>query len=139
MPLITTSILLPDPACLLWPLVRWDGRLAEWYPGAIATSVDGTEKGSHRLLLLKDGTRLEQRLEHISRIDKAYTYAVVASPYPVADLLAQIRVRAEADGHATLIWTASFQSRELDEAGTEAFVRAVYGAGIERLRTLLTR
>ncbi len=139
MPLITTSILLPDPARRLWPLVRWDGRLADWYPAAAAVTVNGTDKGALRTLRLKDGTRLVQRLEHISRIDRAYTYAMVSGPYPVADLLAQIRVQAGADGHATLTWTANFQASALDEPATEAFVRDLYGAGVERLRALLTR
>ncbi|MBP2231988.1 hypothetical protein J2847_005313 [Azospirillum agricola] len=142
MPMIAVTILLPDPARRLWPLVRWDGRLCDWYPGAIALSVDGTEKGAVRRLLLKDGTRLVQRLEHISRIDDAYTYAVVESPYPVADLLAQIRVQPGDDGHATLTWTATFQPLGLpgglDEARTERFVRDLYDAGVERLRGLLT-
>ncbi|MCG5242395.1 SRPBCC family protein [Azospirillum doebereinerae] len=137
--MITTSILLPDPARRLWPLVRWDGRLCDWYPGAVALTVEGTGKGALRQLLLKDGTRLVQRLEHTSRIDEAYTYAVVESPYPVADLLAQIRVQPEADGHATLIWTATFKPTGLSEARTELFVRDLYDAGVERLRGLLTR
>lgn len=137
--MITTSILLPDPARRLWSLVRWDGRLCDWYPGAVALTVEGAEKGAIRRLLLKDGTRLVQRLEHTSRVDDAYTYAVVESPYPFADLLAQIRVQPEADGHATLTWTATFRPTSLGEARTERFVRDLYDAGVERLRGLLTR
>ncbi len=153
MPLVTAAALLPDPARRLWPLVRWDGRLCDWYPGAVTLSVEGTGKGALRRLSLQNGAALVQRLEHVSRIDMAYTYAVLESPYPVADLLAQIRVQPAPSlddvsphdgepndhGHATLTWTANFQPAGLSEAEAERFVRTLYEAGIARLRTLLTR
>lgn len=139
MPLVTTTILLSDPARRLWPLVRWDGGLCDWYPGALSISVEGHEKGALRRLLLLDGTRLVQRLDHVSRIGHGYTYSILESPYPVADCLAQIRVQPAAEGLATLIWTASFQPAGLPESAAESFVRDLYGAGIERLRGLLTQ
>ncbi|WP_298371827.1 SRPBCC family protein [Azospirillum sp.] len=137
MPLVTTNILLPDPAHRLWPLVRWDGRLCDWYPGVVALTVHGHDKGAQRRLLLTDGSRLTQRLDHVSQIDDAYSYTILDSPYPVADLLAQIRVHPTGDGNAVLTWTANFQATTLSESKTEQFVRDLYEVGIERLRRLL--
>ncbi|WP_376966348.1 SRPBCC family protein [Azospirillum sp. A26] len=142
MPLVTATTLLPVPARHVWPLVRWDGAVGEWYPGAVSMTVDGTEKGALRRLRLYDGSPVVHRLEHVSRVDDAYTYAVIEGPYPVADLLAQIRLRADGEGQAVLHWTATFhpyasRPQEGTEADAERFVRDLYDAGMARLRTLL--
>ena len=55
--------LLPVTAQRLWPLVRWDGRLLDWYPGAVALEVEGGGKGDLRRLRLRDGSVLVQRLD----------------------------------------------------------------------------
>ncbi|PWC39000.1 SRPBCC family protein [Azospirillum sp. TSO35-2] len=142
MPLVTTTTLLPVPARHLWPLVRWDGALGDWYPGAASMTVDTAEtgraeKGALRCLRLYDGSRVVHRLEHVSRVDDAYTYAVIEGPYPVAELLAQIRLRPEGDAQAVLIWTATFHPLDRSEADAERFVRDLYDAGLARLRGLL--
>ncbi len=134
MPLVTTTILLPDPAHHLWPLVRWDGRLCDWYPGAVAMTVTGHDKGALRRLHLADGATLLQRLDHISRTANAYSYSILHSPYPVADLLAQIRVQPVPNGHALLTWTATFRATTDQSEDT---VRRLYDDGVERLRRLL--
>ncbi len=142
MPLVTATSLLPVPARRVWPLVRWNGALGDWYPGAVSMSVEGVGKGALRRLRLYDGAPVVHRLEHVSRIDDAYTYAVVEGPYPVADLLAQIRLRADGERQAALDWTATFRplSSHPDqgaEAEAERFVRDLYDAGMARLRSLL--
>ncbi|MBP2297752.1 SRPBCC family protein [Azospirillum picis] len=137
MPLVTASTLLPAPARRVWSLVRWDGALGEWYPGAASMTVDGTEKGALRRLQLYDGSRVVHRLEHVSRIDDAYTYAVVAGPYPVDGLLAQIRLSPDGGGQALLHWTATFNPLKRPEDDSERFVRGLYEAGMARLRALL--
>lgn len=149
MPLVATTTLLPVPACRLWPLVRWDGALGDWYPGAAGMTVEGAGRGALRRLHLYDGSRVVHRLEHVSRIDDAYTYAVLAGPYPVADLLSQIRLRPDGPDRATLIWTATFQPIDRRIAGrrtadpgeddAERFVRDLYDAGMARLRGLIGR
>ncbi|MBY6265472.1 SRPBCC family protein [Azospirillum sp. 412522] len=141
MPLVTATTLLPVPARRVWPLVRWDGAVADWYPGAVSVTVDGTGKGALRRLWLYDGSPVIHRLEHVSRVGDAYTYAVIEGPYPVADLLAQIRLGAGGEGQAVLHWTATFHPLSSRPNGTEMegerFVRDLYDAGMARLRALL--
>lgn len=137
MPLVTATTLLPVPARRVWPLVRWDGAVGDWYPGAVSMTVDGTQKGALRRLRLYDGSPVVHRLEHVSRIENAYTYAVIEGPYPVADLLAQIRLGEDGDGRAALHWTATFHPLREPEAEAERFVRDLYDAGMARLRGLL--
>lgn len=135
---VTMKALLLVSARRLWPLVRWDGRLLDWYPGAVALEVDGTAKGGLRRLRLRDGAMLVQRLDHLSRIEDAYTYSVLASSYPVAGYLAQIRVLPhDEDGSATLVWTANFQPAGTTEAAAEDFIRRLYQAGFDTLFNLL--
>lgn len=134
---VTMKALLPVSAPRLWSLVRWDGRLLDWYPDAVDLRVHGLEKGAHRRLQLRDGTVLLQRLEHASRIEDAYTYSVVDGPYPVADYLAQIRVLPHGDDRATLVWTANFRPARLSEAEAESFIQALYRNGFDNLSTLL--
>lgn len=135
---VTMKALLPVTAPRLWPLVRWDGRWLDWYPGAVACEVAGTAKGDLRRLRLRDGSDLVQRLDHVSRIEDAYTYSIIDGPYPVAGCLAQVRVLPhDADGRATLVWTANFQPAGVGEEEAEAFIRRLYQAGFDTLFTLL--
>lgn len=134
---VTMKALLPVSAARLWSLVRWDGGLLDWYPDAAALDVQGRGKGAHRRLRLRDGTTLVHRLEHPSRIEDAYTYSALSSPYPVADHLAQIRVLPHGDDRATLVWTANFRPAGLSEAEAEAFIQRLYQDGFDNLSTLL--
>ncbi|WP_448188910.1 SRPBCC family protein [Azospirillum sp. sgz301742] len=134
---VTMKALLPVSAQRLWPLVRWDGRLLDWYPGAVALDVDGTAKGDLRRLRLREGAVLVHRLDHLSRIEDAYTYSVLDGPYPVAGYLAQIRVLPHEDGRATLIWTANFLPAGIAEDAAEDFIRRLYQAGFDSLYSLL--
>ena len=130
--------LFPVTAPRLWPMVRWDGRWADWYPGAVALEVAGTGKGHLRRLQLRDGSVLVQRLDHLSRIEDAYTYSIIAGSYPVAACLAQIRVLPhDGDGRATLVWTANFQPAGVTEEAAEDFIRRLYQTGFDTLFTLL--
>ncbi|WP_448207014.1 SRPBCC family protein [Azospirillum sp. sgz302134] len=135
---VTMRAFLPVSAQRLWSLVRWDGRLLDWYPGAVALDVEGTEKGGHRRFRLHDGATLVHRLEHLSRIEDAYTYSVLSSPYPVTDHLAQLRVLPHVDGHSILVWTANFKPAGLPEPNVETFVRGLYKDGFDALSTLLS-
>lgn len=134
---VTMKALLPVSAQRLWPLVRWNGRLLDWYPSAVAMDVDGTAKGDLRRLWLQDGTMLVHRLDHPSRIEDAYTYSVLAGSYPVAGCLAQIRVLPHEDGRATLVWTANFQPAGITEKEAEDFIRRLYQTGFDTLFNLL--
>lgn len=135
---VTMKALLPVTASRLWPLVRWDGRWLDWYPGAVGMEVAGTAKGDLRRLRLRDGSDLVQRLDHVSRIEDAYTYSVIAGTYPVSAYLAQVRVLPhDADGRATLVWTANFQPAGVAEDAAEAFIRRLYQAGFDSLFALL--
>lgn len=150
---VTMKALLPVSAPRLWSLVRWDGRLLDWYPDAVDLRVQGLDKGAHRRLQLRGGTVLVQRLEHASRIEDAYTYSAADGPYPVTDYLAQIRVLPHGDDRATLVWTANFRPAGQSEiradvradaragvraeAEAEAFIQALYRNGFDNLSTLL--
>jgi len=130
--------LLPVTAQRLWPLVRWDGRLLDWYPGAVALEVEGGAKGDLRRLRLRDGSVLVQRLDHLSRIEAAYTYSGLEGCYPVAGYLAQIRVLPHGeDGRATLVWTANFEPAGVTEEAAEDFIRRLYQSGFDALFSLL--
>ncbi|MBP2292901.1 hypothetical protein J2851_002682 [Azospirillum rugosum] len=129
--------LLPVSAPRLWSLVRWDGRLLDWYPDAVDLRVHGLHKGAHRHLHLRNGATLVHQLEHASRIEDAYTYSVVDGPYPVADYLAQIRVLPHGDDRATLVWTANFRPAGLSEGEAESFIQTLYRSGFDTLSTLL--
>lgn len=134
---VTTKAVLPVSARRLWPLVRWDGRLLDWYPDALTLRVEGTVKGALRHIGLRDGSTLIQRLDHVSGIEDAYTYTVVGGDYPVADYLAQIRVLDHDDAQAILVWTANFEPRDASEEAAEAFIRRLYQSGFDALLTLL--
>ena len=129
---------LPVSAATLWTLVGWAGMLGDWYPGLSRIDVHGADKGAIRRLVLRDEASMVERLEHLSRIETAYTYSILSSPLPVADYLAQIRVKDRGDDTSTLIWSGNFEPDGVSEDRAVAAIRAVYRAGFANLNEILT-
>jgi len=127
----------PVPAATLWTLVGWAGMLGDWYPGLSRMDVQGADKGAIRRLVMLDGTSMVERLEHLSRIETAYTYSILSSPLPVADYLAQIRIKDRGGDTSTLIWSGNFEPDGVPEDRAIAAVRAVYQAGFINLNHIL--
>lgn len=89
-----------------------------------------------RLLHLRGGGLVHERLVLACPQDRALRYTIVDSPLPVADYVSTVRVDA-IDGDRCLVsWSATFDPRGAGEEQARDAVAAIYRMGFDGLRRL---
>ncbi|MEQ1602688.1 MAG: SRPBCC family protein [Methylophilaceae bacterium] len=98
----------------IWALVKDFGALEKWHPSVASTKLEQkkNEEGvdtTYRLLTLKDGGTIYERLGNIDEADLKIKYYIETGVLPVNDYYATIGVKAgPGAGETTVTWTARF-------------------------------
>jgi hypothetical protein len=119
----------------LWRLVGRFDRLGEWHPMVVHCEARSGSKGAVRRARLIDGGTLEERLEHVSDEERVCLYSVVSSPLPIANWVAEIRVR-DRGGRACVEWSCNFTPLGAREIDAVKAIQDLYQAGLDGLRRL---
>ncbi|HTB48159.1 MAG TPA: SRPBCC family protein [Acetobacteraceae bacterium] len=123
---------------LAWAAIRdfghygWAGVVSETH---IEDGRSGDAVGCIRDVSLSDRTIRQILLAHSDR-DRSYTYAFCdASPFPVHDYVATIRITPVADGNRSFVeWWATFDCAADDRARWVAFFADSFRQWLEALR-----
>jgi len=133
---VTMETKLPVPADKLWQTIGGCNSLPDWHPGATKSEVSGEGKGSTRTVTLPNGASLIERLENSNPANRLYSYSIVSGPLPVADYLAELRVKDNGDGTSTVEWSSDFQPKGVPEGDAAKAVRGIYQAGFDNLKKM---
>jgi uncharacterized protein YndB with AHSA1/START domain len=120
------------PPAKVWATIGDFCGIAQWHP-AVETCTPSVRGKRHiRTLALKGGGTIVERL--VSRHEKAmdYTYAIVASPFPVSGYRSTIKVSPTATG-SLVSWTGSFKAKGADDATATSTIQSVYDSGLAAL------
>lgn len=130
---MTTRI--PVGAERLWQLVGQFNGLPDWHPGVEKSELE--QGGTVRRLTLFGGGTIVERLERIDDSDYVYRYSIVESPLPVADYVAEVRVRRhEEGGGCTVEWSSEFRPRGTSAKEAVEVVQGIYQAGFDHLKRI---
>lgn len=132
---VSASIELSAPADEVWALVGSFQGLAAWHPAVRSSALESD--GAHRRVVLADGAELLERLDSHDEAARTYSYAIAESPLPLRNYVSTLRVSEQAGG-SRVDWTCSFDTDGPAEE-IEATLQAVYRAGLDNLRELLSR
>jgi hypothetical protein len=126
------SSVINAPIEQVWERIRDFNGLATWHPGIAKSEVEGSKPsdqvGCVRVLTLKDGGVVRERLLEMSDLGHHYSYAILESPLPVANYRATLRLRRVSDGDRTYgEWSASFDP---DPPDKQAFAEDLIGNGV---------
>jgi Polyketide cyclase / dehydrase and lipid transport len=126
------SSVINAPIEKVWERVRDFNGLVTWHPGIAKSEVEGgrpsDQVGCIRVLTLKDGGVVRERLLEMSDLGHHYSYAILESPLPVANYRATLRLRRVSDGDRTYAeWSASFDP---DPPDKQAFAEDLIGNGV---------
>lgn len=132
-----------DPA-KVWAIVKDFGGLHKWLPPVASTKVETKGGDTFRLLTLKDGGTINERLKSIDDKDMKIKYEIIEGVLPVADYNATMAVKAgPGAGEATVTWTARFYrvyklnppipAGQDDESALKA-INGVFDAGLPNLK-----
>ena len=89
-----------------------------------------------RVLHLKDGGSVRERLVLSSDDDRALRYTMVESPLPVADYVSTVRVDPLGPQQCRVTWAATFDAHGGSDEEAREVVSGIYRMGLEGLRQL---
>lgn len=132
-----------DPA-KVWALVKDFGNMQKWHPAVVSTKLEKKGEDTFRLLTLKDGGTIYEKLTGVDDGLMKLKYEIVQGVLPVSDYYSFIAVKAgPGAGEATVTWVGRFYRvyklnppippGQDDETAVKA-VTGVYESGLANLK-----
>ncbi len=130
---MTTQV--PVSADKIWDLIGQFNALPDWHPAIEKSELE--EDGRVRRLSLVGGGSIVERLETIDEDEHLYRYSILESPLPVANYVAELRVRPGKEGEGcTIEWSSEFDPKGAPTADATEVIRGIYQAGFDNLKKL---
>jgi hypothetical protein len=128
----------------VWALVKDFGNWQKWHPAVTNTKLEKKGDDTYRLLTLKDGGTIYEKLRGADDGDMKLKYEIVEGSLPVADYNSFMTVKAgPGAGETTVTWVGRFYrvyklnppipAGQDDESALKA-VNGVYDAGLANLK-----
>tara|TARA_R110002050_G_scaffold269917_2_gene412704 strand:- start:248098 stop:248589 length:492 start_codon:yes stop_codon:yes gene_type:complete len=116
-----------------WKMIGDFNHLDVWHPAIVSSVLTHGKTNDSRLLTLGNGATLTEKQVARDEAARSYSYAIMASPLPVADYVGTISVSAAADGKSTVTWSSSFDANGATDAEAIEVVAGIYEAGLNNL------
>jgi hypothetical protein len=127
---VTVSQRVAADADAVWELIGDFNGLAGWAANVKACAGDGEDV---RVVEFADGRRLRERLESFDEIGRSYSYSLIKGEEAAEGRLATLKVWANRDGSAEVVWSAELDPADAAEAAElDAFYRSSLQAVSER-------
>lgn len=113
MPKVFVSSVIEAPPAKVWERVRDFNGMPRWHPRIRDSRIENGEPsdkiGCVRDFHLQNGDRIREKLLGLSDYDMFCTYAILESPMPLTNYVANLRLTPITDGDRTFAeWTAEF-------------------------------
>ncbi|MFT6989998.1 MAG: mxaD protein [Paraglaciecola sp.] len=130
---VSKEVTVNASADVTWKMIGNFNHLDVWHSVVISSELTHGKSNAERLLTVDNGATITEK--QVSRNDKqrSYTYAITASPLPVADYVSTISVQAIADGKSTVKWTSSFDAKGATDEEAINTIAGIYDAGLNSL------
>ena len=92
-----------------------------------------TDGGKRRMLTLKDGGVIVEKLIKRDDAHRAYSYKIISSPLPVAAYQSTISVMDGKDGGSQLKWSGKYLAKGAASADAKKTIDGIYQAGADVL------
>lgn len=145
---VKKSVTIAAPADQVWDAVKDFNGLGKWHP-AVATDeiVSGTnnEPGAVRLLTLKGGGTIKEKLLQFDATGHRFRYSILEGVLPVSHYTSTLVVSSLAGEKTLVTWSGRFKRKDLgdspaddgnDKTATDA-ISGVYQAGLDNLKKLV--
>lgn len=138
---VYTSSVIDAPAAKVWAHIRDFNALPNWHPAIADSRIEddahSDKVGCIRNFNLKDGGNLREQLLTLSDFDYTCTYSILASPMPVRNYVATLKLTPITDGDRTFIeWSAEFDTDQPQEMA-ELIGNGVFQGGFDALKQQL--
>lgn len=145
---VKKSITIAAPADKVWDASKNFNGLATWHPALASDEiVTGTNNtvGAVRLLTLKGGGTIKEKLLEFDETGHRYRYAILEGVLPVSHYSSTFVVTSVGNDKTLVTWSGRFKRKnqddsppdnENDKAATDA-ISGVYQSGLENLKKLV--
>lgn len=145
---VKKSVTLAAPADKVWDAVKNFNELNTWHPAVASDElVSGTNNtpGAVRLLTLKGGGTIKEKLLEFDATGHRFRYAIVEGVIPVTHYTSNLVVTSLANDKTLVTWSGRFKRKnvgdtpadnENDKAATDA-ISGVYQAGLDNLKKIV--
>jgi mxaD protein len=142
------TVAIDAPASKVWATVRDFNALNTWHPALASDEiVEGTNNkvGAVRVLTLKPGGTVKEKLLAFDDKGRMFKYAIVESVLPVSHYTSTLVVKSAGKGKSTVTWSGHFKrkdtsdnpsDKENDKAAVDT-ANAVYSGGLDNLKKML--
>lgn len=145
---VKKTISIAAPADKVWEASKNFNGLNTWHPALASDElVSGTNNtaGAVRLLTLKGGGTIKEKLLSFDETGHRYRYAILESVLPVSHYASNFVVTAVGNDKTLITWSGRFKRKneadnppdnESDKAATDA-ITGVYTAGLDNLKKMV--
>ncbi len=149
---VVKEIIIKAEPAKVWAAIKDFGGIHQWHPAVADTRLEQRKDAdsdamlSHRILMLKDGGSIVEKLREASDAEMKLDYKMVEGTIPVSNYRAVMQVKAgPAVGESTLTWTGRFYNKANsmearpgeDNPAANAAINGIYDAGLAGLKKLL--
>jgi hypothetical protein len=131
----------------VWALVKDFGNMHKWHPAVASTKLEKKGNDTYRLLTLKDGGTVQEKLRSVDEEGMQLKYEIVEGALPVADYYSVMTVKpGPGAGETTVTWMGRFYrvyklnppipAGQDDESALKA-VNDLYDAGLANLKKVV--
>jgi len=145
---VTQSASIDAPAGKVWKAVKDFDALNTWHPAVAKDEiVEGTNDkvGAVRLLTLKDGGTIKEKLLGFDAAGRKFRYAILEGVLPVSDYTSSVTVVSAGKGKSKVIWSGRFRRKntadnpadnENDKTAVDT-ITGVYRGGLDNLKKMM--
>jgi len=145
---VKKSVTIAAPADKVWDAVKDFNALNTWHPAVASDEiVSGTNNtpGAVRLLTLKGGGTIKEKLLEFDDTGHRYRYSIVEGVLPVSHYMSTLVITSLGDNKTLVTWSGRFKRKDLgdepadtenDKAATDV-ITGVYQAGLDNLKKTL--
>lgn len=143
---VEKEIVIKAEPAKVWAIVKDFGGIHKWHPAIASTKVDTKDGATYRLLTLKGGGTINEKLKSADDADMKLKYEIIEGALPVTDYNATMTVKpGPGAGETTVVWMARFYrvyrlnppipAGQDDESAIKA-VTGVFDTGLPALKKL---
>lgn len=141
---VTKTATVDAPAAKVWDAVKNFDGLNTWHPAVASDQIvegKNNQVGAVRLLTLKDGGTIKEKLLGYHPAGRSFKYAILEGVLPVSDYTSTVSVKAAKGGKSVVTWSGQFKRKNVgdhpaanedDKTATDT-MGTVYQAGLDNL------
>jgi mxaD protein len=143
----TKTVTIDASAAKVWNLVKDFNALNTWHP-AVATDeiIEGSNNtvGAVRLLTLKGGGTIKEKLLAFDPAGRSFKYAIVEGVLPVSSYTSTLVVRSAGKHRSAVTWSGHFKRKNVGDSPADTendktavdTISSVYQGGLDNLKKM---